>query len=75
MLREVDRLVGEQDYFKALMKLQPLIAYEAQLLHMRPHEWRRSSQIEKEQAQAGEPSSVHPDQAGGVQAGMALAAD
>jgi flagellar protein FlbT len=75
VLREVDRLVGEQDYFKALMKLQPLIAYEAQLLHMRPHEWRRSSQLEKELAEAGEPSSAHPDQAGGAKAGMALAAD
>ena len=40
----MDSLVGAEDYYKALMKLQPLIAYEAELLHMRQHEWRRSSQ-------------------------------
>jgi flagellar protein FlbT len=46
VLHEVNDLVDTGDYYKALMKLQPLIAYEAGLLHMRPHEWRRSSQRE-----------------------------
>jgi flagellar protein FlbT len=75
VLREVDRLVVEQDYFKALMQLQPLIAYEAQLLHMRPHEWRRGAQLAKEHAEAADQSSAPSDPPGGVQAGMAFAAN
>src|ERR1700761_8089430 len=38
MLREVDRLVGLGDCYKAMMKLHPLIEYEAGLLHMPRHE-------------------------------------
>lgn len=37
-------LVEAGDYYKALTRLQPLIQYEAALLNVRPHEWRRSSQ-------------------------------
>jgi flagellar biosynthesis repressor protein FlbT len=40
-LREVDRLVGIGDCYKAMMKLHPLIAYEAELLNVPQHEWRR----------------------------------
>jgi flagellar protein FlbT len=46
VLAEVDRLVGIGDCYKALMKLHPLIAYEASLLNIPPHEWRRASQRE-----------------------------
>src|ERR1700676_5582836 len=46
VLREVDRLVGIGDCYKALMKLHPLIAYEAELLNVPRHEWRRASQRE-----------------------------
>jgi flagellar protein FlbT len=46
VLREVDRLVGIGDCYKALMKLHPLIAYEAELLNVPRHEWRRASQCE-----------------------------
>jgi flagellar protein FlbT len=41
-LQEVDALVGEGDYYKALVKLHPLIAYEAELLHVPTHRWRRA---------------------------------
>jgi len=40
-LDRVDALVGDGDYYKALAALQPLIAYEATLLDVDPHEWRR----------------------------------
>jgi flagellar biosynthesis regulator FlbT len=42
VLQEVARLVNIGDFYKALMKLHPLIAYEAELLQMPTHEWRRS---------------------------------
>ncbi len=41
VLNEVDVLVIAGDYYKALAKLHPLIAYEAKLLNVDPHEWRR----------------------------------
>jgi len=41
-LREVDDFVATADYYKALIKLHPLIAYEAELLRMPPHQWRRT---------------------------------
>ncbi len=44
ILADVDRLVGAGDCYKAMIKLHPLIAYEAELLNMPQHEWRRSSQ-------------------------------
>jgi flagellar protein FlbT len=44
ILHEVDRLVGEGDFYKALARLHPLIAYEADLLKVEPHRWRRTSQ-------------------------------
>jgi flagellar biosynthesis repressor protein FlbT len=43
VLKDVDRLVGIGDCYKALMKLHPLIAYEADLLNVPKHEWRRAS--------------------------------
>ena len=36
-------LVAAADYYKALTRLQPLIQYEAALLKVCPHEWRRKS--------------------------------
>ena len=44
ILAEVDRMVGLGDFYKAMMKLHPLIAYEAELLNVPPQEWRRASQ-------------------------------
>ena len=43
LLRDVDALVAEGDFYKALVRLHPLIEYEAGLLKVDPHEWRRSS--------------------------------
>lgn len=43
LLNDVSRLVGLQDYYKALVRLHPLIAYEAQLLNVPAHSWQRSS--------------------------------
>jgi len=42
-LDQADALVEAGDYYKALMKLQPVIRYEAELLDMPAHEWRRPS--------------------------------
>jgi flagellar biosynthesis regulator FlbT len=42
ILQDVDHQVNAGDYYKALAKLHPLIAYEAKLLNVEPHEWRRS---------------------------------
>jgi flagellar biosynthesis repressor protein FlbT len=41
ILQDVDLLVNAGDYYKALAKLHPLIAYEAKLLNVESHEWRR----------------------------------
>jgi flagellar protein FlbT len=41
ILDEVDRMVGAGDYYKALARLHPLIAYEANLLNVEAHAWRR----------------------------------
>ena len=46
VLQEVDRLVGLGDCYKAMMKLHPLIEYEAGLLNVPRHEWRRAAQRE-----------------------------
>lgn len=46
ILAEVERLVGVTDFYKAMMKLQPLIEREAELLNVPHHEWRRASQRE-----------------------------
>ncbi len=43
VLQEVARLVDAGDFYKALMKLHPLIDYEAELLQVPPHEWRRAA--------------------------------
>src|SRR5579871_1380010 len=42
VLRDVARLVDVGDFYKALMRLHPLIDYEAELLQVPTHEWRRS---------------------------------
>lgn len=42
-LQDVVQLVNIGDFYKALMRLHPLIAYEAQLLKVPAHEWRRAS--------------------------------
>ena len=44
LLQEVARLVDTGDFYKALMKLHPLIDYEAELLQVPSHEWRRAKQ-------------------------------
>jgi flagellar protein FlbT len=43
VLRRVEELVQAGDYYKALAGLHPLIAYEATLLNVDPHQWRRST--------------------------------
>lgn len=40
-LHGVDEFVCSGDYYKALIKLHPLIAYEAELLRVPDHKWRR----------------------------------
>jgi flagellar biosynthesis repressor protein FlbT len=50
ILAEVDGMVDIGDYYKAMMKLQPLIAYEARLLNVPRQEWRRASQRDPETA-------------------------
>ena len=42
-LDDTASLVESGDYYKALTRLQPLIQYEAALLNVQPHEWRRNS--------------------------------
>ncbi len=46
VLRDVAQFVDGGDFYKALMRLHPLIEYEAQLLHVPAHAWRRSGQRE-----------------------------
>lgn len=45
LLQEVDRLVCASDYYKALIRLHPLIAYEAELLNVPAHQWRRGGSL------------------------------
>ncbi|HUB46835.1 MAG TPA: flagellar biosynthesis repressor FlbT [Acetobacteraceae bacterium] len=45
ILNEVKDFVVATDYYKALAKLHPLIAYEAGLLNVEPHQWRRASSL------------------------------
>jgi flagellar protein FlbT len=75
VLREVDDLVTAQDYYKALMKLQSLIAYEAGLLHMRPHEWRRGGPRDKTQPEAVASEAARPDAPARARPNVALAAE
>ena len=59
VLREVARIVDLGDCYKAMMKLHPLIAYEAELLNLPKHEWRRSGQPDATQpavAMASQPA-------------------
>jgi flagellar protein FlbT len=43
ILNQVNRLVEGVDYYKALAALHPLIAHEAALLNVEPHQWRKSA--------------------------------
>jgi flagellar protein FlbT len=85
ILREVDRFVGTGDCYKAMMKLQPLIAYEADLLNVPQHEWRRSGQRDDTPARSAAPPvspapTVAPNRfhtpvpVGGGSVGMSVAA-
>jgi flagellar protein FlbT len=58
ILAEVDQMVGIGDYYKAMMKLHPLIAYEAELLNVPQQEWRRASQRDPQSARP--PSGSQP---------------
>lgn len=60
VLREVDQMVGIGDFYKAMMRLHPLIAYEAELLNVPKHEWRRSGQREPTAAASSPPLSSPP---------------
>jgi len=61
VLREVDRLVGIGDFYKAMMRLHPLIAYEAELLNVPRHEWRRSShRAPASSSSSGPPAAAPP---------------
>lgn len=42
MLDEVEQAVASGDYYKGLIRLKPLIEYEANLLNVERHEWRRA---------------------------------
>ena len=81
VLEEVDQLVGVTDFYKAMMKLQPLIEREAELLNVPQHEWRRASQREAEHMAARPgpgPSRYGPHQESrpgpGASAGLSVAA-
>jgi flagellar protein FlbT len=45
ILKEVDEQVESGDYYKALAKLHPLIAYEATLLNVEPYQWQRPAPV------------------------------
>jgi len=47
LLNDVERLVQAGDYYKALARLHPLIAYEANLLNVEAHTWRRRTSSER----------------------------
>jgi flagellar biosynthesis repressor protein FlbT len=40
-LDAVDAMVEAGDFYKALIRLKPLIEYEANVLNLDPHQWRR----------------------------------
>ena len=41
-LDAVDAMVAAGDFYKALIRLKPLIEYEANVLNLDPHQWRRA---------------------------------
>jgi flagellar protein FlbT len=47
LLDDVERLVQAGDYYKALARLHPLIAYEAALLNVEAHTWRRRASSDR----------------------------
>jgi flagellar protein FlbT len=44
-LQRVSEMVEAADYYKALARLHPLIAYEASLLNVEPQQWRRATPV------------------------------
>jgi flagellar protein FlbT len=62
LLEDVDRLVEEGDYYKALTRLHPLIAYEAVLLNVPEQNWRRTPVPQETQpaARTGPPRRPEP---------------
>ena len=58
ILRRVGELVETGDYYKALAALHPLIAYEANLLNVDPHQWRRSAPMFSPVSQASAPKTA-----------------
>jgi flagellar protein FlbT len=60
ILQRVDELVVSVDYYKALAALHPLIAYEAGLLNIDPHQWRRSPPSYASAARLSDQSAAAP---------------
>jgi flagellar protein FlbT len=60
ILRRVDELVVAVDYYKALAALHPLIDYEAGLLNIDPHQWRRSPPAYSSAARSSEQRAAAP---------------
>lgn len=60
ILRAVDAMVEAGDYYKALARLHPLIAYEAGLLNVEPHEWRRKPPVPGGKTEGGAMREVAP---------------
>jgi flagellar biosynthesis repressor protein FlbT len=63
LLAEVDRLVDIGDCYKAMTRLHPLIAYEAELLQVPPQQWRRQGQPERNSESNGQRSPAWPHHA------------
>jgi flagellar protein FlbT len=57
-LEEVDRAVKAENYYKGLIRLKPLIDYEANLLNVERHEWRRMRRAQP-------PSDLHRESPSG----------
>ena len=52
-LDAVDAMVIAGDFYKALMRLKPLIEYEANVLNLDPHQWRRAPREAPRLVEAG----------------------
>jgi flagellar protein FlbT len=52
-LDAVDAMVVAGDFYKALMRLKPLIEYEANVLNLDPHQWRRAPREAPRLVEAG----------------------
>lgn len=60
LLHDVARLVCACDYYKALIRLHPLIAYEAELLNIPTHQWRRGESVPIGEQPLGNDSLAKP---------------